>query len=102
MGIIYCPINKKVWLAPISTYEKSLKNDRFDGLKMEYVYLAYSNRLALEFESTLKRKMTFEQQTHFLLSQPMIKELLLQDSIKPQKEGIEEDFDHYFSVSLKS
>lgn len=101
MGIVYSPSEKEIWLVPKSIFSKVMGDDRFDGLKMEYVFKVYSNRLALEFQNVLTRKLTFEEQAQVLLSQSGFQDLVSTKPHKTPEPTSQMQFDQYFSDRIK-
>ncbi len=101
MGIVFCSSSLQLWLAPKREYLKAIKDERFKGLKLEYVYQDYVSHLALNFDTLLDRQMTNSEKAKMLLCQPGFKEILLNKPIKPKSEQRKESFDDFFSGVLE-
>lgn len=97
MGIVFCPASRQLWLTPKGEYLKAMKDDRFKGLKMDYVYQDYVSHLALNFETLLDRQLKNMEKAKLLLSQPNFKEVLLGKPGKSASDQKEESFDDFFS-----
>ena len=102
MGIVYCPIDKELWLLPISAYYKVRKKGNFEGLIMERVYHEYNNRLAVSFDTLLERRLTLTEKKQLILSQPGTRDILSSKSRGKNKKIARKKFDEYFKEELES